>query len=1493
MISELRVAGVFALSIAVSTACIAAEPGKGAEGRTPAAARTWYRPPVEFDSVKYIIVTGRSLMKAFKPLAEWKTRSGVPADVVAIEDIADNPLYRGTDTAETIRNFITDLYWKWDLDYVLLGGDVNIVPTRMIPYNPGEEQASDLYFSALDGTWNANCDSEYGDDLDRVDHVEDVFVGRVPAETEEEVGVFMRKYFTYIKPGLRDYQKKVLLVGAVLRNDFQWDADDHYVEIREDFLKPEKFTIIELEESATLRGSIEAFEVDEEVDEEVDGKMQKVKRKQKKETAYIFGESNDRAGPCDMEHLCKYVNEGVGIVSHIIHSNVYLMGLGHGFMDANGVKKLTNADRPFVVFSSGCQVNMFNQESISERVLLHPQGGAVAFIGCTVNSYAYQNMFERDFWEALLFHNVYRIGPLLAACKARRNLKAVSKSDPITIIIRGVNLLGDPEMAIWTDLPKDLSVSHALSAGLKPTSVEIFVADRDSMKPVRDARVCLWKEGEFHSTGVTGQDGKVSLASSPKTPGKILVTAFARNFMPYEGGMDVSPTEGGSGKMLALYDTAVSDKEKGNGNGRLEAGEEVGLYLAFQNTSSSECPGAKIKVKDAGQYLKVVSGETSLKLVKPGGCAITDKPIILTSGSQAPQNQRAPLKITLEAQGASWEEEVVVLVNSPWVVHAGHVFDDSASNKGGLLNDSDAGKTVGFLIDVSNLGTGSARNLTVELKLNGEDLELENSSQLIPELSVGQRVTLQPFRLRLGGGFGGSVMEAVLTFTDASGISRTDEFSLEDPQETPRGLGGEGDVEAVRLWWETSEDEKIAGYNVYRSHGSEGKFELISPTPVPASCFEDIRLSKLSFYRYKVTALDRSLNESKKSKEFGIWTSYALQRDWPQVARGPMRHVALFDVDGQGGLEIAASSGMGPWLWHFTGQEFFHGGDYWTFGLFRNLNAPSSAPVFADLDGDGKPELLCCTLANGKKAYAMTLDAKDKPGWPKDLPGTAAWPPQAADIDGDGKLEVVAYCNGDGSICAFRGDGRPLGQADKIAQASKPGFFPPVIVNLDGDKDLEIVGVDGNGELYAFHHDGSQAAQLKKTLNPGENLHTSVAAGDVDGDGRPEIFAVGDKGAKIHGYKADGSALKGFPAAVSPEGGPGVYIPAIGDLDGDRKPEVVFATPRGALFAFKTDGTALKGFPASFQGRPTGVAIADLDGDARPDVLVSVNENRLYAFGSDGKPFLGWPVQTEARTECAPAVADVDRDGDLDVILGAENWRIYIWDLPAPFNPGTVEWGGFIRGDGRVNTYSPAPEAPARLKVSFDGKPRLEWQAPAGKPAGYHVYRTAPSGLMARATDRPLAASPFVDEGPIDGSPVRYAVTSVSDQGRESLLSAEAGWVHPEPARLLEKAKEDEAKGKSADAASGFVRIRDQFPGSPLREEALRGVGRVRDKASLEEPSEAGARDRYCAAHLALGESWAERGMAAKARESFARVLDRDPHGPWGSRAIDRAEKMK
>ena len=175
------------------------------------------------DAVDYLIVTTASLASSFQPLADWKTQRGVAAEVVTTDWIYAN--YAGTDEAEQVRNCIIDYYENKGTTWVMLGGDEGIVPVRVViamTGDAGDEIRCDLYFSDLDGTWNADGDAKWGEvSQDNVDLYADVFVGRATVRNTTQADRFVNKLLTYEgaptgDPLPTDYQKDILFLAEVL-----------------------------------------------------------------------------------------------------------------------------------------------------------------------------------------------------------------------------------------------------------------------------------------------------------------------------------------------------------------------------------------------------------------------------------------------------------------------------------------------------------------------------------------------------------------------------------------------------------------------------------------------------------------------------------------------------------------------------------------------------------------------------------------------------------------------------------------------------------------------------------------------------------------------------------------------------------------------------------------------------------------------------------------------------------------------------------------------------------------------------------------------------------------------------------------------------------------------------------------------------------------------------------------------------------------------------
>lgn len=150
------------------------------------------------DSIRYCVVTTRALRPEFLRLARAHTRDGLRAAVWTLESIRDG-YPDGRDDAERIRFFLQQAYRDRGARWLLLGGSDRVIPMRRAtissPFAPPPNTlalATDQYYACLDGTWNADGDSLWGeDDVDDTDFVPELIVGRAPVSTRREAERFV------------------------------------------------------------------------------------------------------------------------------------------------------------------------------------------------------------------------------------------------------------------------------------------------------------------------------------------------------------------------------------------------------------------------------------------------------------------------------------------------------------------------------------------------------------------------------------------------------------------------------------------------------------------------------------------------------------------------------------------------------------------------------------------------------------------------------------------------------------------------------------------------------------------------------------------------------------------------------------------------------------------------------------------------------------------------------------------------------------------------------------------------------------------------------------------------------------------------------------------------------------------------------------------------------------------------------------------------------
>ena len=377
------------------------------------------------ESYAYVIVTGEELKNATGPCAltnllAYRQSAGLSAKIVTMTEVAAG--YTGVDSAEQLRNFIADAYNNWETDYVLLAGDTNIVPMRKLRCTASGETddiPSDLYFQCLDGTYNYDGDSLWGETTDGeaggdVDLVADVYIGRASAENTNEMANFVYKTLAYEQESEgADYLHTALMCGEHL--GFGGDSEYAWPSMEEIRCGSSSagYTTVGFTNSPL-------FTVDTLYDTET----------------YTWEKTN----------LLETINSGqYSIINHLGHANYnYVMKFYNADADA-----LTNNHFLFA-YSQGCIPGNFEVDCVAEHLTTSTRHGMYAVVfnsrygwGTYNSTDGPSQRFDRQFWDAYFGENMMSLGALNADSH-EDNLWDINGTC-IRWCYYESNLLGDPQ----------------------------------------------------------------------------------------------------------------------------------------------------------------------------------------------------------------------------------------------------------------------------------------------------------------------------------------------------------------------------------------------------------------------------------------------------------------------------------------------------------------------------------------------------------------------------------------------------------------------------------------------------------------------------------------------------------------------------------------------------------------------------------------------------------------------------------------------------------------------------------------------------------------------------------------------------------------------------------------------------------------------------------------------------------------------------------------
>ncbi len=513
--------------------------------------RAW-RECARAETTDFLVICPDAFSTSFERLVSWKMQKGCTAELLTTGEIFSTPEYDGIDGAEEIRNCITDYYLNKGLKWVLLGGDTDEVPVRLAyDFFNGQGIPCDLYYSDLDGTWDDDSDGQWGEVVDdAIDMYADVFVGRAPVSDTTQARRFVDRTLAYEGADFSvedDYQLNMVFLGEVM-----WDDPDPYTD-----------------------GGVALDMIDSLY---VPGRFDPITKLYESDSSLDHGTAMTA------------LNGGAGIIVHEGHAGTGSLSIGPDALDRDDMDGLSNGDRGGVFYSVGCFAANLDGDSIGEHWVNSPTGGGAAFVGNSRYGWGCpgypgeccSDLLSQQFVRAMLVDDLDHAGLVHADAK-HYYVGVAATDDYMRYCLYELNLLGDPEMALWTDVPRqvELSVPDTVQTSEHTAAFEVTVVAEGA--PVCGATVCVHRLEGDSVVRTTDEFGVAAFELPLDFSEAVTLVVTAQNCVPQEASVVLLMID----QWAASTDGALGDTGKGEGVSWVDHDGDGDLDLYFSNDGSA------------------------------------------------------------------------------------------------------------------------------------------------------------------------------------------------------------------------------------------------------------------------------------------------------------------------------------------------------------------------------------------------------------------------------------------------------------------------------------------------------------------------------------------------------------------------------------------------------------------------------------------------------------------------------------------------------------------------------------------------------------------------------------------------------------------------------------------------------------------------------------------------------------------------------------------
>lgn len=687
-----------------------------------------------------LFITSETLLSALQPYINFKTNQGYYCAVELTEHIYQ--YYQGNDSQEKIRNCVKDYYNNYGIDYLMLVGDAdvatpeqNIIPCRGFYAGGDPSIPSDLYYSNLDGTWNEDGDNLFGEDSFEADFYAEVSVGRICADSPDEVTRHTNKLMLYQSSPVANEVEKDLMVGENLNSEIVTWGGTYKDEIAYG-TSNHGFTTGGIPSNVSVR------------------------RLYERDTTWVGSDLYD-----------VYSKDGVHLVNHLGHSNVeYNMKLNASALTTSHFKNNGINHTLTIQYSQGCYNGSFDnrgegysaygKSDCFAEVFTTLETGHVAQIGNSRygwympgNTNVSSQYYDRLFFDGLYHRGYTKIGDANRYSKEKYTSWVTGyDGDNFRFVNYEVTLFGDPSMKVWIEKPYPIlaTIVSAVPNTLKDWNIGCNI-DKAEIVITKDNAIIY--KGNTQNGNFTIDFQSLNLVSGDT----MQVNIMADNMIPFitsVGVLNFTP--------VIDFTFNYSDSQ-GNNDGIINYGDRVNFIIRATNLSEAPFPGEQVTITCDDDFVELGVESFGLQELAAGESGNVEGLYAYINPNTA-ISKDVVLKFHL-SNNISFETFMTIEV--PVISLDSYSIVEKTGDKDGVIEQGETGT---ITLTYSNSGKYPMRNVDIHLDYVDAVINYSDAVVHFDEIASGESVTCS-FDFTVGDCIDGFIIHFLPHLSDEMNIS--------------------------------------------------------------------------------------------------------------------------------------------------------------------------------------------------------------------------------------------------------------------------------------------------------------------------------------------------------------------------------------------------------------------------------------------------------------------------------------------------------------------------------------------------------------------------------------------------------------------------------------------------------------------------------------------------------------------------------------------------